>query len=77
MVAAALDTPADTIKTRLQNGQGQYKGVRDAFVTIVRQEGWQTLFRGVMPRIMIIAPLFSITFGAHRSRVLARSDMID
>ncbi len=38
-IAAALDTPADTIKTRLQNGSNRYDGVRDAFRTILKEEG--------------------------------------
>ncbi len=61
-LAAALDTPADTIKTRLQNGSGEYRNVRDCFRRIVREEGWSALFRGTVPRVLIIAPLFSITF---------------
>ncbi len=55
-VAAALDTPADTIKTRLQNGQGHYKGVRDCFTRLVREEGVMVLFRGGC-----LSPLSAIT----------------
>lgn len=62
-LAAALDTPADTIKTRLQNGQGKYRGVVHCFSTILREEGWGALFRGTLPRVMIIGPMFSITFA--------------
>jgi len=61
-LAAGLDTPADTIKTRLQNGKYGYKGIRDAYKSIVKNEGHSALFRGLLPRILIIAPLFSITF---------------
>lgn len=62
-LAAGLDTPADTIKTRLQNGQGRYTGVGHCFRTILKEEGWGALFRGTLPRVLIIGPLFSITFA--------------
>jgi len=61
-LAAALDTPADTIKTRLQNGKYGYTGIGDAYRSIVRTEGYSGLFKGLLPRVLIIAPLFSITF---------------
>jgi len=63
-LAAAVDTPADTIKTRLQNGKYNYKGVADAFVTICKEEGPSALLKGVLPRVLIISPLFGITFTA-------------
>jgi hypothetical protein len=36
--------------------------VRDCLSRIVREEGLGALFRGTVPRVLIIAPLFSITF---------------
>eukprot|EP01087_Luapelamoeba_hula_P022554 TRINITY_DN8115_c0_g1_i1.p1 TRINITY_DN8115_c0_g1~~TRINITY_DN8115_c0_g1_i1.p1 ORF type:complete len:812 (-),score=140.28 TRINITY_DN8115_c0_g1_i1:58-2493(-) len=62
VLGAALDTPADCIKTRLQNGQGDYKGVRDAATKMWRDEGYSAFMKGLAPRVLIIAPLFSITF---------------
>jgi len=61
-LAAGIDTPADTIKTRLQSGKYGYKGITDAFSTIVKKEGISGLFKGLLPRVLVIAPLFSITF---------------
>lgn len=63
MFAAGLDTPADTIKTRLQAGQTKYKGIADCIRTTYREEGWHAFTKGLAPRILIISPLFGITFA--------------
>ncbi len=60
--AAALDTPADTIKTRLQAGQTKYSGILDCITTTYREEGWRAFTKGLVPRVLIISPLFGITF---------------
>ncbi|KAG6842460.1 hypothetical protein C0991_007590 [Blastosporella zonata] len=50
MPAAYLTTPADVVKTRLQvearQGQTHYKGLRDTFVKIYKEEGFKALFKG-------------------------------
>ncbi|XP_055335632.1 mitochondrial glutamate carrier 1-like [Paramacrobiotus metropolitanus] len=63
--AAVFVTPADVVKTRLQllkraAGERQYSGVVDAFANIVRYEGVSALFKGAVPRAIVIAPLFGI-----------------
>jgi len=69
MIAAASVTPADVIKTRLQvkslDGEIKYKGIIDCFQRIVKEEGPRALFKGTLPRIMIISPLFAITLGVY------------
>jgi len=60
--AAAFDTPADSIKTRLQNGRGQYKGLIDCVKTMWKLEGYRAFLKGMSVRVTVIAPLFSITF---------------
>eukprot|EP00126_Sphaerothecum_destruens_P004217 Sdes_comp18055_c0_seq2m7429 len=68
-IAAAASTPADVIKTRLQikprEGEIVYKNVPDAFRKIVEMEGFQALFKGVIPRMCIIAPLFGIALTVY------------
>lgn len=48
--AAALATPADVIKTRLQvvarKGQTTYTGVSDCAVKIMREEGFKAFWKG-------------------------------
>lgn len=61
-IASSSVTPADVIKTRLQvkvpEGQLPYKGVVDCFSRTVKSEGYAALFKGVVPRVMVISPLF-------------------
>jgi len=58
-------TPLDVIKTRLQlikrgAGETEYRGMSDAVLSILRNEGWRALFKGAACRMMVVAPLFGI-----------------
>jgi solute carrier family 25 aspartate/glutamate transporter 12/13 len=54
--AAALVTPADVIKTRLQvvarSGQTTYTGVFDAFRKIMREEGPRAFWKGTVGKLL-------------------------
>ncbi|KDQ18258.1 hypothetical protein BOTBODRAFT_29604 [Botryobasidium botryosum FD-172 SS1] len=69
MPAAYFTTPADVIKTRLQvearTGQTNYKGLTDAFVKILREEGYRALFKGGPARIIRSSPQFGFTLVAY------------
>ncbi|KAG0245805.1 hypothetical protein BGX31_006097 [Mortierella sp. GBA43] len=69
VVAASAVTPADVIKTRLQvarkPGDPVYKGIGDCFQQIVRNEGVPALFKGVVPRSLIVAPMFAIALAVY------------
>ncbi|KAG0091317.1 hypothetical protein BGZ93_002920 [Podila epicladia] len=69
VVAASAVTPADVIKTRLQvarkPGDPTYKGIADCFQHIVRNEGVTALFKGVVPRSLIVAPMFAIALFVY------------
>jgi len=69
MPAAYLTTPADVVKTRLQvearKGDTHYKGLTDAFVKIYREEGFRTLFKGGMARVLRSSPQFGFTLVAY------------
>ncbi|ORZ35291.1 mitochondrial carrier domain-containing protein [Catenaria anguillulae PL171] len=60
-LAAGAVTPMDVIKTRLQASGSPYTGIRHCFTDIVRNEGPKALFKGTLPRCMIVSPLFGIT----------------
>jgi solute carrier family 25 iron transporter 28/37 len=90
MVAAALTTPLDRVKTRLQTqGLGivldcevvgkscpkledgaKYKGLSDAFQSIVREEGYRGLFRGMAPRLMTHTPAVAISWTTYEAAKL-------
>eukprot|EP00004_Rigifila_ramosa_P016336 TRINITY_DN3869_c0_g1_i1.p1 TRINITY_DN3869_c0_g1~~TRINITY_DN3869_c0_g1_i1.p1 ORF type:complete len:301 (-),score=49.99 TRINITY_DN3869_c0_g1_i1:29-931(-) len=50
-IGAAIATPTDLVKVRMQAGGTQYKGVFHAFATIYRAEGFAGLYRGVGPTV--------------------------
>lgn len=102
MVAAAVTTPLDRLKTRLQT-QGlstilntttdtaeckgmlpcakataaeeeamlsvkpRYQGLSDAFQSIVREEGWIGLFRGMTPRVLTHTPAIAISWTTYEA----------
>jgi solute carrier family 25 (mitochondrial aspartate/glutamate transporter), member 12/13 len=65
-VASAAVTPADVVKTRLQmkGGMEQYGSIMSCVRTIVRKETTRVLFAGVVPRVVLVSPLFGITVMA-------------
>jgi hypothetical protein len=43
----------------------KYRGVTDAFTTIVAEEGFSTLFRGVVYRVLYLAPFSAVLYTAY------------
>ena len=58
-VAAFLTCPLDVLKTRIMLTADlpneQRLGIKDTFMTLVREEGWRGLFYGVVPRVVWIS----------------------
>ncbi|OLL26796.1 Calcium-binding mitochondrial carrier protein Aralar1, partial [Neolecta irregularis DAH-3] len=67
--AAALTTPADVIKTRLQaelrKGQTNYRNIPHAFTTILKEEGIRALFKGAGARVLRSSPQFGATLACY------------
>ena len=65
MVSSLAVNPMDVIKTRLQvlkrvEGEPTYNGIVDCAVKIFKQEGVTAFYKGAVPRMIVIAPLFGI-----------------
>ena len=65
MTASLSVNPLDVIKTRLQvlkrvEGEPTYNGIIDCAVKVFRQEGITAFYKGAVPRMIVIAPLFGI-----------------
>ena len=64
--SAAITTPLDVVKTRIQTlkkgkGEESYKGVGEAVYRIVRSEGVAGLLRGMVSRSLITGSMFGIS----------------
>jgi solute carrier family 25 aspartate/glutamate transporter 12/13 len=75
-ISGALVTPADLIKTRVQQGlNGNLSLV--AFVSnVARTEGLLSLYRGWHTRILVIAPLYglvSLSYEVQKTWIMRRS----
>mmetsp|Transcript_60124 Transcript_60124/g.137876 ORF Transcript_60124/g.137876 Transcript_60124/m.137876 type:complete len:298 (-) Transcript_60124:201-1094(-) len=66
MVAAAIMTPVDVVKTRLMTG-GASGGILGTAAAILREEGAGTLMKGLLPRIAYLAPMASLTLSFYES----------
>lgn len=66
-VAAALVTPMDVIKTRIQGNDPRWRelGVFKSFKEVYNKEGHSSLWRGLSTRLFTRGPQFAITVGAY------------
>jgi solute carrier family 25 phosphate transporter 23/24/25/41 len=68
LTACVACYPLDLVRTRLTtqlDGQEHYKGITDAFVKIVRNEGFLGLYSGIAPTLMVAVPSFSISYMVY------------
>lgn len=64
--AVCVMIPLDTVKTRLVtqvNGPMAYKGMRDCFVRVMKEEGVWAFYRSLPPRLMSVVPMIAIQVG--------------
>ena len=74
-VSAVLVTPADMLKTRIQQGLHGGRALLPFARAVVRAEGAAALFRGWQTRMLVIAPLYglvSLCFEAQKRWLAAR-----
>lgn len=63
LVGCLLNTPIDTIKSRMQGIEStQYKGSMDCVVTMVKEEGIASLYKGLLMRSARVVPGQGIIF---------------
>lgn len=77
--AAALVTPADVIKTRLQvvarEGQTTYNGLLDCAQKIYKEEGARAFWKGASARVFRSSPQFGVTLFTYE--LLQRLFVVD
>lgn len=62
--------PLDLVRTRLTTelpGKEQYQGISDAFRKILQKEGFQGLYSGLGPTLLVAVPNFSISYTVYGS----------
>ncbi|KAL9239874.1 hypothetical protein vseg_014153 [Gypsophila vaccaria] len=62
-----LTYPLELVKTRLTIQRGVYKGIIDAFVKIIREEGPGELYRGLGPSVIGVIPYAATNYFAYDS----------
>lgn len=65
--AAFIATPMDVVKTRWQakGGDVKYSSPADCVRSIMREEGWQTLWSGALSRVLRISPQLGVTLAIY------------
>lgn len=66
--AVCVMNPVDTIKTRLVTQVASptaYKGMRDCFLRMIREEGVGSFYLSLTPRLMAVVPMIAIQFGVY------------
>lgn len=68
-VAAIIMTPVDVVKTRIMTAKAgtATAGIIGTLKNIIAEEGAGTLMKGVVPRIVFLAPLAGITFSVYEA----------
>ncbi|KFK29849.1 hypothetical protein AALP_AA7G186700 [Arabis alpina] len=62
-----LTYPLELVKTRLTIQRGVYKGIFDAFVKIICEEGPTELYRGLAPSLIGVVPYAATNYFAYDS----------
>ena len=73
-----VNNPIDVIKTRLQRQESssikgigvcelKYKGSIHCLTLMIKEEGYNSLLRGMVPRVLRIVPGQAIVFGSYQA----------
>lgn len=65
MTATALTHPLDTVRLRLALPNSGYNGMSHAFVSMARNEGIMSLYKGLIPTLVGIAPYAAMNFATY------------
>lgn len=72
-LSSAACTPTDLVKVRMQAGRRPYTGLWHAARSIVRDEGWTTLYKGAAPttqRAVVVTVLNLSTYDIFKSHLM-------
>ncbi len=52
----------------MKGGKEKYGNLPNTLRTVIREEGPSALFKGVVPRMVVVGPLFAITLLAFEAQ---------
>ena len=55
-------------RLQLAGGKEKFGNMLNAFTTIAKEEGASALFKGILPRMIVVGPLFAITLLAFEAQ---------
>lgn len=65
-IAAVITTPIDVVKTNTQvTHPSERKTAMDIFKTIIMEDGWRGLTKGIVPRAVKVAPACAIMISSY------------
>lgn len=65
MTATALTHPLDTVRLRLALPNSGYTGMSNAFSTMLKTEGVRSMYKGLAPTLIGVAPYAALNFSAY------------
>ena len=65
MTATALTHPLDTVRLRLALPNSGYNGMTHAMMTMIRTEGTISLYKGLVPTLIGVAPYAALNFASY------------
>ncbi|KAG0234478.1 hypothetical protein BGW42_006559 [Actinomortierella wolfii] len=73
--------PLDVVKTRFQlqvgkGGADGYSSIGDCFKKIIKNEGFGTLYRGIIPPVMVEAPKRATKFAANEQYTILYKNLL-
>lgn len=57
-----------SVRLQIQGGKEKYKDMGTALRMIVKEEGPMALYKGAIPRMVVVGPLFGITLLAFEAQ---------
>ncbi len=56
------------LRLQLEGGKERYLNMANCFRTILKEEGMLALYKGALPRMVVVGPLFAITLMSFETQ---------
>lgn len=59
--------PIEVVKTRMVTRSHSYESMSQGLYSVATQEGVGRLYRGLLPRLVSVAPMTAVNFGIYET----------